>query len=141
MSKNKGGRPRKEFTEEMVRTLENLCKIQCTQSECAATLEVSIPTMDTRLKEMGYSGFLEFHQKHSENGKSSLRRAQWKAALDGNPTMLIWMGKQVLGQKDRQESVVEHRFESMTDDELNDAIERRLAKLAKIGSPGTRPIH
>jgi hypothetical protein len=30
-----------------------------------------------------------------------LRRAQWKAAVsDGNPTMLVWLGKQLLGQQD-----------------------------------------
>jgi hypothetical protein len=29
----------------------------------------------------------------------SLRRAQFKAAKEGNVTMLIWLGKQRLGQK------------------------------------------
>ena len=33
-------------------------------------------------------------------GRTSIRRAQYKAALDGNPTMLIWLGKQLLGQKE-----------------------------------------
>ena len=31
----------------------------------------------------------------------SLRRAQYQKALDGNPTMLIWLGKQILGQRER----------------------------------------
>lgn len=30
----------------------------------------------------------------------SLRRAQIQTALSGNPTMLIWLGKQYLGQSD-----------------------------------------
>lgn len=30
----------------------------------------------------------------------SLRRAQINTALNGNPTMLIWLGKQYLGQSD-----------------------------------------
>jgi hypothetical protein len=30
-----------------------------------------------------------------------LRRAQWQAAVsDKNPTMLVWLGKQLLGQQD-----------------------------------------
>jgi hypothetical protein len=29
-----------------------------------------------------------------------LRRLQWKGAEAGNPTMLIWLGKQMLGQRD-----------------------------------------
>ena len=36
-----------------------------------------------------------------EVGKASLRSAQFKAALAGNATMLIWMGKQLLGQRDK----------------------------------------
>ena len=34
----------------------------------------------------------------------SLRRAQVKLALTGHPGMLIWLGKQFLGQSDKQES-------------------------------------
>ncbi len=30
----------------------------------------------------------------------SLRRRQYSAAMDGNSTMLIWLGKQWLGQKE-----------------------------------------
>ena len=38
--------------------------------------------------------------------KKSLRKAQIDTALAGNATILIWLGKQILGQVDRQE--VEH---------------------------------
>jgi hypothetical protein len=34
----------------------------------------------------------------------SLRRMQWEKAQTGNTTMLIWLGKQMLGQKDRLET-------------------------------------
>ena len=36
-------------------------------------------------------------------GKASLRRRQHQAAMDGNPALLIWLGKQRLGQTDKQE--------------------------------------
>ena len=33
--------------------------------------------------------------------RKSLRRAQIRSALSGNSTMLVWLGKQYLGQSDR----------------------------------------
>ena len=38
--------------------------------------------------------------KGREALKQSLRRAQLSVALGGNPTMLIWLGKQYLGQSE-----------------------------------------
>jgi hypothetical protein len=38
--------------------------------------------------------------KGREELKHSLRRAQIKLALSGNATMLIWLGKNILGQSD-----------------------------------------
>ena len=37
----------------------------------------------------------------------SLRRAQLDSALGGNVTAQIWLGKQVLGQKDKHEQTVD----------------------------------
>jgi hypothetical protein len=37
-------------------------------------------------------------------GRATLRRMQWQAAENGNPTMLIWLGKQMLDQKDKVEN-------------------------------------
>jgi hypothetical protein len=38
--------------------------------------------------------------KGRESLKQSLRRAQLRVALSGNPTMLIWLGRNMLGQSD-----------------------------------------
>ena len=48
----------------------------------------------------------EFLTKGRANLKKRLRKAQLDAALSGNSTMLIWLGKQMLGQVDKQE--IEH---------------------------------
>lgn len=100
MGKNdpKGGRPVKRIDIEQLR---NLVRIQCTAAECSGVLDVSADTLDRRLKEEGYGGFADFYKRYSDEGKASLRRAQWKKAQEGNPTMLIWMGKQMLGQTDK----------------------------------------
>jgi hypothetical protein len=95
-----GGRPRKELD---LDTLRNMVRIQCTAEECAGVFECSVDTLDRRLKEEGYGGFADFYKRYGDEGKASLRRAQWKAAQDGNPTMLVWLGKQMLGQRDKQD--------------------------------------
>jgi hypothetical protein len=94
-AKHPGGRPRIVFDLGLV---EDLGKIQSTHSELAAVLGVSIETVKRRLK--GDAEFCAAYEKGLEHGKSSLRRIQWKAALAGNTTMQIWLGKQYLGQRD-----------------------------------------
>ena len=94
----KGGRPRVEFS---MKTLTNMVRIQCTRAECAGVLGVSEDTIDRRVKEKTGEGFAVFYKTHSAGGKASLRRAQFKAAtVDRQPTMLVWLGKQLLDQKD-----------------------------------------
>lgn len=44
--------------------------------------------------------FSDYIAKGRADLKHRLRRAQIKAALDGNATLLIWLGKQYLGQTD-----------------------------------------
>ena len=95
-----------------IEKLRNMARIQCTAEECASVFECSADTIDRRLKEEGYDGFADFYKRYSGEGKTSLRRAQWKAAQDGNPTMLIWLGKQMLGQRDKQEVAQTVRVES-----------------------------
>ena len=98
---NKGGRPRYKIDYEL---LNNLCAIQCTGEECASVLGVDYDTLNRNLKHDGHGGFAEYFAKKSGAGKASLRRRQFKTAEEGNPTMQIWLGKQYLGQKDKQET-------------------------------------
>jgi len=79
---------------------EKLARVLCTQSEIASIVGVSLSTLEHDKE------FLRIHKNGQEVGKASLRRMQYKAAEDGNPTMLIWLGKQYLGQRDKKD--VEH---------------------------------
>lgn len=47
--------------------------------------------------------FSEYFTQKNILFKTSLRRAQFELAMKGNPTMLIWLGKQYLGQNERTE--------------------------------------
>ena len=75
--------------------LEQLASFGCTNTEIASFFGCS-----PDLLEKNYSEFLT---KGRDKGKIRLRQLQFKAAEKGNVTMLIWLGKQVLGQTDKQE--------------------------------------
>jgi transposase len=51
-------------------------------------------------------------EKGRERLKVSLRQAQIKAALEGSNVMLIWLGKQLLGQSEKIETKNDHVVES-----------------------------
>ena len=85
-------RPRKDVDEKQV---ERAAAIGCTVAEIAVVLGVSKDTLERR--------FAASIEKGRERGRRSLRRMQWKTAKAGNPTMQIWLGKQLLGQADKQE--------------------------------------
>lgn len=91
------GRPKKEVDRSEA---EKLCYLQCTRGEIASFFDVSEDTIDARVREWGFSNFQSFHKRYSEGGKISLRRYQYEAAKRGNTSMLIWLGKQYLGQSD-----------------------------------------
>jgi len=80
-----------------LQTLENLAMIHCTIEEAAAVLGYCRRTLDRALTKKEYR---EVWERGQHKGKASLRRLQWKAAQGGNTSMLIWLGKQMLGQRD-----------------------------------------
>jgi hypothetical protein len=82
---------------------EDLCNIQCTETEIAATMRISVDTLERRVKEEYGVTFAEVYEQKREGGKESLRRAQWKSAIDGkNPALQIFLGKNILNQSDKQ---------------------------------------
>ena len=95
--------PSKPMSDKEFDQLVNMVRIQCTRDEVCGVLNMSEDTLNRRLKERGETNFAALYKKHSHEGKASLRREQWKAAQAGNTTMLVWLGKQMLGQKDKVE--------------------------------------
>ena len=97
--KKKIGRPPKTID---FKLFQSLCEIQCTEIEICSVLDVTDKTLTRILMEEYGESFSETYKKFSAPGKISLRRWQYKLAEKGNATMLIWLGKQVLDQKDTQ---------------------------------------
>ena len=76
-------------------TVKNLAKICCTQEEIASVLGCSVKTLQRRKQ------FNKAYQDGLNDARASLRRLQWKSAANGNITMQIFLGKNLLGQRDR----------------------------------------
>lgn len=76
-------------------TVKNLAKICCTQEEIASVLGCSVKTLQRRKQ------FNKAYQDGLNDARASLRRLQWKSAVNGNITMQIFLGKNLLGQRDR----------------------------------------
>lgn len=83
------GRPLKQVDEKLVK---DLASIFCTMAEMAAIVGVSVDTLERR--------YTEAIKRGRETAKSSLRRLQWKAAKKGSTAILIWLGKNYLGQRE-----------------------------------------
>jgi len=91
------GRPRNDIDWEV---FENLCAIYCTQSEIASWFKIDTATLVNAVKKKYETEeFSEVYKKFSETGKCSLRRYQFVQAKT-RPNMAIWLGKQLLGQRD-----------------------------------------
>ena len=93
-AKNKGGRPEIKPDPEQLR---NLVAIQCTQAEIATVIGVSRKTVERWAQR---ADLREIFLYGRDIGKVSIRRQQFKLMDAGSVAMSIWLGKQLLGQKD-----------------------------------------
>jgi hypothetical protein len=76
--------------------------VQCTLAEIAAHFAVSEDTVERAVKREQGVSFADYFGQKRKAGFVSLRRRQYELAMAGNATMLIFLGKQYLGQADKQ---------------------------------------
>jgi len=77
--------------------VEAMAAIGCTEQEIAIVLGCHVVTLSKR--------FAKQYHKGRDNLKLRLRKKQIDVALAGNIVMLIFLGKQYLGQSDKQELI------------------------------------
>ena len=86
-------RPKKILDKELVMELAGL---NCTLEEIARIMKVSERTLQRN--------YADEMTKGKEYVKTSLKRAQYRSALNGSFVMQIWLGKNLLGQTDKIET-------------------------------------
>lgn len=82
---------------------DKLCMIQCTLEEIASWYDCSVDTIEIIVKREKKMKFSEYFAIKRGKGRVSLRRKQFQLAINGSVPLLIWLGKQYLGQVDKQE--------------------------------------
>ena len=95
---NRGGRPVVKINKHDV---EKLSRLGCTDQDMAYWFECSIRTIARRRADNEW--FVEAEERGRAQARNSLRQHQMRLALAGNVTMLVWLGKNLLGQSDRQQ--------------------------------------
>ena len=83
------GRNKTVIPEEQVMELS---KLHCTNKEMADFFDVPLSTFTDNFRDIITKGRLDTKQR--------LRAAQLKLALNGDRTLLIWLGKNILGQSE-----------------------------------------
>jgi predicted transcriptional regulator len=86
------GRPKLDIDADKV---YELARLHCSIKEIAEFFGCSRDTIENRFREELDAGYAAM--------KQDLRRWQYNAAKKGNIAMLIFLGKQYLGQSDKQE--------------------------------------
>lgn len=107
--KSKMGRPRRDLDTMEFTGWDILdAEIKWASEEYVAEkLGISVDTLARRIKERFGLTFAEYKKKKEESIKSNLRKKQYDVAMSGNVTMLIWLGKQLLGQSEKVEEKIE----------------------------------
>jgi len=105
--------------------LEKLCRLNCTMPEIASYFNVPLRTLEDK-----YTNDKDIRNtidKGRNQGKLSLRRKQIQILDEtNNATMAIWLGKQLLGQRDKHDIVTEDISTNKLSEAL--AIAERMAR-------------
>ncbi len=88
-------RPLREFSDKMIGEIEACALVGCQNNTIASKLDIPINTLTRRFGKL-------ITKKRAER-KYNIRAAQAKAIEQGNPAMLIFLGKNELNQVDKQE--------------------------------------
>lgn len=85
-----------------------LLEAACSGVEVSSYFGIDEETLYNRCKTDLGMGFSEFKKQKKSTGEAALRAKQHQVALQGNTSMLVWMGKQRLTQKEPKQ---DHSFD------------------------------
>ena len=94
------GRPEKEF---IWGTLDAALQYGGSLIDCSELMGVSEDTIQRRIKSSFGMTFTKYKNLKMSRIRMKLRQKQFDEAMNGNTTLLIWLGKNMLGQTDKSE--------------------------------------
>lgn len=103
--KKTAGRPQAKIDWAVV---DMMLEAGCKGTEIAARLGIYNETLYDACKREHSTDFSAYSQQKRESGDALLREKQMELAKTGNLGMLIWLGKQRLGQADKIETKNKH---------------------------------
>lgn len=103
------GRPKKQVDEHII---FELARLMCSNQEIAHVLGISNNTLTDRYRHVLDEG--------RADAKISLRREQFRKAMEGNVQMLIWLGRQYLNQVETVVNKDENEILPWSDDKFTE---------------------
>lgn len=134
-----GPKPKLVHSELLLDQIRQLGQIQCTVEEVAAVIRhdhgvgVSLRTMQNFFAD--HPDAKDMHEAGKLAGRTSLRRAQFATAIKGNATMQIWLGKQLLEQREPVQKIETGKpgdFDLLDDAQLQDEITQQTRELMEL---------
>lgn len=116
------GRPAFKLEAKELKQLESLAQCGCTNDEISAVLQHPFSTL--------YHNYGEVIKRGRNSRNASLRHKQYQVAMTGDRTLLIWLGKQYLGQQDSSKMDIPalekltEEYAKLTTDEIISRINR-----------------
>jgi len=86
------------------KTVDRLLQAGCLGTQIAARLAIRPEVLYDACQREHKANFTEYSAQKREHGETLLLEKQMEAAMKGDKTMLIWLGKQRLGQADKSEA-------------------------------------
>jgi hypothetical protein len=88
--------------------LEKLMRLHPSKTEAADWFGVSESSLERFVKKNFEMSFDALRDKSFVKTKIAIKRAQIEKAIKGDNTMMIWCGKQYLGQSDKMDQAIKH---------------------------------
>jgi len=83
--------------------VDELLEADCEGTEIAAVLGLNPLTLYKRCEQDNKLSFSKYLQEKKASGNSMLKEKQFKKAISGDSGMLVWLGKNRLGQADKKD--------------------------------------
>lgn len=112
MKNNAVGRPKKELD---WRLIDSILQYGASLVDCSDICEMSEDSVQNKIKAKYGVTFSEYRDRKKSKMRMKLRQKQFDLALKGNVPLLIWLGKQELGQSDRAENTNTDKIEITID--------------------------